>query len=358
MLGIYEATNSNIVGQGLAPAEKAERASPFPTLSKLFYIAKKPSLNKGKGDRIAVEEVFNRQAFYANVLRNTPIVNKMPTKSKEQITMKIKRKKSNLIIAAVVAVLIITVLSRLMGTNLIVGFVRMVAAPIQTGFSYIADKAMDTVDFIYEMKGYKTENERLVAENLTLKKTVKDTEHYRAEIEELRSVLNLKNSISEYNTVAASVIGYSTDTFFDKIEINRGTFSGISEGDVVINAEGLVGRVSEVGPNHAIVSTIIAEENSIGITISRTGDIGIVEGDSVLCQKAQCKLTFVDKDVKIMEGDLLETSGSGSIYPGGINLGIIRSINMDNLGMLNYAVVDTAVDFENLHEVLVLDSAA
>ena len=272
--------------------------------------------------------------------------------------MRIKRKKSNVIVATVAVVILITIISKLVGTNLVTGFVRMVATPIQTGFAHIADKAMGTVDFIYEMKGYKAENERLIAENNTLKKNVKDTEHYRAEIEELRSVLELKNSISQYNSVAASVIGYSTDIFFDKIEINRGALSGISEGDVVINSEGLVGRISEVGPNHAIVSTVIAEKNSIGITVSRTGDIGIVEGDSVLCKKSQCKLTFIDKDVKIKEGDLLETSGSGSVYPGGINLGIIRSINMDNLGMLNYAVVDTAVDFETLHEVLVLDSAA
>lgn len=271
--------------------------------------------------------------------------------------MKVKRQKSKVIIATLVVVLLITAMSRLVGTNLVVSFVRMIAVPIQTGFAYVSDGLSSTVDFIYEMKGYKEENERLVAENIKLKKGVKDTESYRQEIEELKGVLDLRSSISEYTSVAASVIGYSANTYFDKIEINRGFSSGISEGDVVINNEGLVGRVVEVGANHAIVSTIVSDDNSIGVTISRTGDIGVVEGDKQLCQKSQCKLTFVDKDVKIMEGDLLETSGSGSLYPGGISLGTISQINMDNLGMLNYAVIDTAVDFRNLHHVLVIDSA-
>lgn len=267
------------------------------------------------------------------------------------------KKGTKIIVIVAICVVIITFITRLLGVNPVSGIVRNVMTPFQTGFMYIGSKLTGTIDFIYEMKGYKTENERLIAENTELKKNQKDTEHYRLEIDELRSLLNLKNSISEHNSVAASVIGYSSSTYFDKIEINRGTMSGISEGDVVINSEGLIGRVTEAGLNHAIVSTILSESNSIGVVMSRTGDIGIVEGDSELCKQSQCKLTFVSKDANIVEGDILETSGSGSVYPGGINLGIIRKVNMDNLGMLSFAVVDTAVDFNNLHEVLVIDTA-
>lgn len=270
---------------------------------------------------------------------------------------RLNKKGTKIIVLAVIAVVIITFITRLAGANPVTSIVRNVMTPLQSGFVYIGDKLTGTIDFIYEMKGYKTENERLIAENTELRKNQKDTEHYRLEIDELRALLNLKNSIFEYNSVAASVIGYSSSTYFDKIEINRGSMSGISEGDVVINGEGLIGRVSEVGLNHAIVATILSQSNSIGVKISRTGDIGIVEGDGELCKQSQCKLTFVSKDANIIEGDVLETSGSGSVYPAGINLGIIRKVNMDNLGMLSFAVVDTAVDFDNLHEVLVIDTA-
>lgn len=269
-----------------------------------------------------------------------------------------KQKGTKIIIAAVVCAIALTFITRLWGVNPVSGIVRNIMVSLQTGFAHIGSKFTQTVEFIFEMNGYKEENERLVAENIELRKTQKDTESYREEIEELRNILDLQKSISTYPTTAASVIGYSTSAYFDKIEINRGSLSKIEVGDVVINSEGLVGTVSEVGMSHSIVSTIVSPDNSIGIKVTRTGDIGVVEGDEELCKKSLCKLAFVDKDVNIIEGDILETSGSGGVYPGGINLGIIRKINMDNLGMLSYAVVDSVVDFGNLYEVLVLDTTA
>ena len=273
--------------------------------------------------------------------------------------MRIWRKKGTKVIVAVVAgVAALSLIANFTGSNPVANAIRTVATPFQTGFAYIAQRAKGTVEFIYEMKGYKEENERLVAENTNLKQSVKDTEHYRKEIEELQALLNLQNSITQYRSVAASVIGYSANTYYDEIEINRGSMHGISVGDVVITPDGLVGSISEAGLNHSIISSVISGENSIGVIISRTGDIGVVEGDEELRLNSQCKLTFVDKDVNIMDGDFLETSGSGSVYPGGIRIGIIRQINMDNLGMLNYAVVETAVNFRDMHEVLVLDTTA
>lgn len=267
-----------------------------------------------------------------------------------------KSKAGKAISVVVVCALLLAFITHFTGQNPVSNLIRTVFAPFQTGFSYVADKVGSTIDLIYEMNGYREENERLVAENAQLKKEHRDTEHYRREIEELRSILKLDEQQYFGTSVAASVIGYGFNNYYDKIEINKGTMHGVKQGAAVITSEGLVGLVSEVGINHSIVTTIIAEDNAIGITISRTGDIGVVEGDTELCLNSQCKLTFVDKDVNIMAGDILETSGSGGIYPQGITLGIIRDINMDNLGMLNYAVVDTAVNFREMHEVLVINS--
>ena len=266
----------------------------------------------------------------------------------------LKKKEGKAIAVIAILALLVTIITHVSGNNPISNVVRSVFTPFQTGFSYLANQAEDAISFIYEMKGYKEENERLVAQNTELKKKARDVEVYHSEIEELRSVLELKNSLEDYNTTAASVIGYSTNNYYDKIQINRGRRHGIEEFDTVIAPSGLVGTVTEVGLNHSIVSTILADKNTIGIKISRTGDIGVVEGDEELCINAQCKLTFIDKGVNIIEGDVLETSGSGDMYPAGLNLGIIRDIKMDSLGMLNYATVDTAVDFGKLHEVVVI----
>ena len=51
----------------------------------------------------------------------------------------------------------------------------------------------------------------------------------------------------------------------------------------------------------------------------------------------------------------METSGTGGIYPPGLNVGTIREISADNMGTLNYALVEPKVDFKTLHEVLVIN---
>lgn len=265
-----------------------------------------------------------------------------------------KTKAGKAISAVVVFALVMTIITRVGGENPVSNAIRTIFTPFQTGVSYIANKIESTIEFIYEMNGYREENERLIAENAALKKKSRDEEHYHREIEELRSMLDLKNSLVGYNTVAASIIGYGANSYYGKIEINKGSVHGIALGDVVMSSGGLVGQISEVGLNHSIITTIIADKNAIGVRISRTGDIGVIEGDSELSANSQCKLTFVDKNVNIIEGDILETSGSGGIYPEGISLGIIRDINMDNLGMLNFAIVEPSADFKNMHEVLVI----
>ncbi len=265
-----------------------------------------------------------------------------------------KTKAGKVISAVVVFALVMSIITRIGGENPLSNIIRTVFAPFQSGVSYIADSVGDTIEFVYEMKGYKQENERLVEENIELKKKTRDDEEYHREIEELRKLLDLKNSISDYKTTAARIIGYGTNNYYDKLELNKGTLSGIKNGDAVITPQGLVGLISETGLNHAIVTTIIADKNATGVKISRTGDIGVVEGDSELSADTNCKLTFVDKNVNIITGDILETSGSGGIYPEGIALGIIRDINMDNSGMLNFATVEPSVDFANMHEVLII----
>ena len=65
-------------------------------------------------------------------------------------------------------------------------------------------------------------------------------------------------------------------------------------------------------------------------------------------------MTFIDKGSNLIVGDLLETSGAGGVYPAGLNVGAVREISADAMGNLNYAIVEPAVDFSRLYEVLVI----
>lgn len=248
------------------------------------------------------------------------------------------------------------VLDHFIGFNPVVVAINTIASPIKHGFSYIAHSINEAKVFVWDMRAYKADNERLYAENIKLKRENRETSEYRAENERLRKLLDLQTNSAEYTTIAAEVISISHTEEYQSLEISKGSLAGVAKGDAVITAEGLVGRVTEVGPNFAIVETILDPESLIGIKVSRSGGTGLVEGDETLSKDAQCKLTFVDKETPVIVGDIIETSGSGGIYPAGVVIGTVISVSADRSGSLNYAVIGTGVNFDLLREVLVITS--
>lgn len=247
------------------------------------------------------------------------------------------------------------VLEHFINVNPIVVGVRTVTSPIRTGFSYIAGEITGFRDFIIDMRAYKEDNERLEIENIELKRQNRDVAVYREENERLKELLDLQDSMMEYSTVAARITAYSDSNWYDKIEINKGAINGISVGNAVITPAGVVGRVTEVGPDYSIVTTILDPSAAIGIRISRTGGNGLVEGDKELSQKKQCQLTFLDRSTSVIIDDIVETSGTGGIYPPGFVIGSIINISADSSGNLANAVIAPSVDFDSLQEVLVIN---
>lgn len=241
------------------------------------------------------------------------------------------------------------------GFNPVTVAANTVASPVKSGVTYIVHKLSDARDFIWDMRAYKADNEKLEAEIIELKREARDATSYKEENERLSSLLDLKNSTSDdYTTVAANVISYSQSGSFRAIEINRGSANAIAVGSPVITPDGIVGTVSEVGPTYAVVTTILDTSSVIGIKISRTDGTGLAEGDDELAKNLKCKLSFLDRNTPVIVGDVVETSGSGGIYPPGLVVGTVMNISANSAGSLNYAEIEPATDFSSLHSVLVI----
>ncbi len=263
--------------------------------------------------------------------------------------------KKKAVAAVTAAVLIIAAAAHFIGFNPVKSAARLIISPFQSGVSYIAGKAYSVVTFLWEMDSYREENERLNTELTKLRGENRDIAQFREENERLKELLGLKGSMSGYSTVAAPVIGYSKSGTYDKIEIGRGSSSGIALGNTVITQDGVVGMITEVGANWSMVTTVLDPDNAMGVRITRTGDIAVLEGDKELLKEGSCKMTFINPSVNIIAGDLIETSGSADIYPPGLNIGAIKDINSDSMGQISYATINPSVDFKHVHEVLVIN---
>ena len=229
-----------------------------------------------------------------------------------------------------------------------------VLSPVQGFFSYIGDSVGGFFGFIGDMKNFQEENLELKDEVATLSAKVLELEGYKQENERLRQLLDFKSSATHWDMVGCEVIAKDPGNWFYSFTINKGESDGIQVNDAVTYGSGLVGKITEVGPNWAKVLTIIDAESSVGAVISRTQSFAVCDGELSLADSGKCKLSFVSSDTSLVLGDSVVTSGLGGIYPEGILIGTVSDIKSDSMGYSQYAVIDTAVDFEKIREVLVI----
>ena len=232
--------------------------------------------------------------------------------------------------------------------------VNYVITPIESALSDVIRPVGKVFSYIGKVEEYESENKKLRQENIELNSKIKEIKDYQEENDRLRKLLAITDEYEKCDTVAARVVGYETDNWFSYVTIDKGTSSGINISDTVMTAEGLLGQVADVGDNWAKISTIINSESSAGVRITRNGEIGIVEGDTTLSKSKKCRLGYLMANASIIAGDILKTSGLGGIYPPGIPVGKISEISKDNMGRLDYAVIEPFVNFDKLYEVLVI----
>lgn len=242
------------------------------------------------------------------------------------------------------------------GVSPVSNAVNTVMTPVGSALVRVCRPVKNFVSFVSEMKDLKAENELLKSELAMLEKENKSKEEYKKENTRLKKLLNLTEEIESCETVAARIASFEPGNWFYSIVINKGSKDGIKKADTVICESGLVGKVSETGYNWARVSTILDPNNAVGIRIVRNGVPGIVEGDSELLKEKRLKLGYIAGNASPVNGDLLETSGLGGVYPPGVSVGTVEEAELDGTGELAKGIIKPSADFENLYEVIVITS--
>ena len=120
----------------------------------------------------------------------------------------------------------------------------------------------------------------------------------------------------------------------------------------VIADEGLVGHVISVTDNTAKIRTIVDTSSSISCLMSSSKDSIVCKG--TLDSNTEIKAMYIPTDANLVQGDSVDTSGLGGIYPKGIHVGTIKKIVTTKNMTDRYALVETAVDFNKLNTVLVV----
>ncbi len=263
----------------------------------------------------------------------------------------------NKIVIGVLSVLVITVILGIISifqNNFLTNILNTAITPFQSGISKIIVPIKNHITLLDEMKDYKAENERLNKEINRLKIQNRDEQSYIKENERLKNLLDLKEKEVDIKTVSANVISRDYDEWYKGVTINRGKAHGINTGDAVMTADGILGVVDSVGTNWAKIITIYDSNTAVGARLTRTGDVGVLEGSNDLASVKKCKMEYISDSASIINGDILVTSGLGGVYPAGLMIGKIDEVKIDAMGKIEYAVVKPSVSFDDVYEVLVI----
>ena len=121
----------------------------------------------------------------------------------------------------------------------------------------------------------------------------------------------------------------------------------------VIAEEGLIGHVISVTDSTAKIQTIIDPASSVSSMLSTTKESIICKG--TLEDKTSLKAMYIPTEASVIQGDTIQTSGLGGLYPKGLQIGTIKKVvDTENLTD-RYAIVAISVDFNKLNSVLVID---
>lgn len=237
--------------------------------------------------------------------------------------------------------------------NTVAGYVFV---PMQKGINSVGSWVADKSDNLKQLSDVMKENEELreQVDSLTAELNTIKLEQY--ELENLRELLELDQKYPSYDKVAANVIGKDGGNWFTNFTIDKGTEDGIEVDMNVIAGSGLVGIVTDVGPNYAKVSAIINDTVKVSGMVTSTSDNLIVNG-SLQNMNEHMVIEFSnlnDKDDEVAIGDPVVTSYVSDQYQQGILIGYISTLEMDANNLTKSGTITPAVDFEHIEEVLVI----
>ena len=190
----------------------------------------------------------------------------------------------------------------------------------------------------------KAENERLVARNAELE----EAEQTAARLESLLGLQSLYN----LQSTAARIISGSTDSWSSTVTIDKGTASGIAVGMPVTDSNGAIGQIIRCGPSSSTVRLVTDENSSVSAMVQASRAQGVLRGSA----DGTLRLTLVRTDQMVEVGDTVVTSGLGGVYPKGLPLGKVSSVERTS-GSLYYEIeVEPLASAESFEEVLVITS--
>lgn len=243
-----------------------------------------------------------------------------------------------IVIMAVLLILAAIILSVLPGSplNKALKPLGKVLAPIQRVVKSTGNGISDFWAAINDGIAIRNENKELKAEIAELQYELTQNEEANIRYEELKDAFHIRDTFSNYDIFQATVLSREADEWFSVIRIGLGNRDGVeletgkslAVVDVRMN---LIGRIIEVSDDESKILPLLHEGFVVSGKVNAVNGASVtVMGDASLKNQGLCLVTNIDENIILEPGTEIVTSGDGGLFPQGIPIGVIETVDDSN----------------------------
>ncbi len=232
-----------------------------------------------------------------------------------------------------------------------------VISPLQEAVSKVTKPIGNFFSTLVRLPSIRHDNQELRARVAELETEVATTTDVSARLNELEALLGLKESLGpDIATTGAQVIANGVSNFEWTVTIDKGSSDGLAEGMPVVAAAGLVGRITRVAPDSAVVQLVIDPGSFVAGRLDVSRATGLVSGEA----EHDLRMALVDTGTEVQPGEQVVTAGyripgvAESVFPPGILVGSVSRVLPNEADLEKYITISPAVDFSTLDVVLVV----
>ena len=222
--------------------------------------------------------------------------------------------------------------------------------PLQRTLLVPRDVLSMGTDYLSEVARLRAENAEMRRVETVNARTLLQVEQLAQENRQLRELLGTRERAA-LRSVVAEVLYDTRDPFSRKLVLDKGVQQGLAIGQPVIDSQGVVGQITRVFPLSAELTLVTDRNMSIPVQVQRTGLRSIAFGGP---EPGRMELRYMSVNADLKEGDQLVTSGLDTLYPPGLPVGRIVSVDRSKTGNFARVVAEPIAGAERSRMLLVL----
>lgn len=276
--------------------------------------------------------------------------------------MKRRRQKNKYILITIIIIIIIILaifsftLKEDRQLNKVESLIKDTVTSIEKVVAYPFNWIFNKIDDYNELVNIREKYQELLPEVDRIDSLMTENIELRKQLEAMKEELDIDYTINDYEFLNATVISRNVSYWYNTITIDKGSYNGVEIDMVVVNSDGLIGKVVSTTTFTSDVKLLTTSDtnNKISVAINNNGNklYGLIKDYNY--KNNYLEVEGISNTESVSVGDYVYTSGLGGVFPSGILIGSVSEITTDEYDLAKIINVSPIADFDDINYVAIL----